>query len=191
MTPLWTHGQRIRGACFDQDDGAPGGEYAGPREETGESAPAGAQAKTFTQEELDVILNKKFAKWQKETEAKVASARQEGEALARLSTREREEREREEQEARLAKREADISRRELRAQALEALAEKGMPRELAEVLDYADQERVKASLTAVEKAFRAALDKTVSERLKGNAPKAGENGRGSDALSEIFGLTGM
>lgn len=172
--------------AMEEDDGAQGG--AALQDAPEDKAQAAGEKKTFTQEELDAILGKEYAKWQKEAEGKAAAARQEGEALARLSLKEREEREREAREAELQKREADISRRELRAQALEALAEKGMPTELADVLDYADEERVKASLGAVEKAFRAALDRSVSQRLKGSPPKAGEAAAGDAAISAIFGV---
>ena len=65
-----------------------------------------------------------------------------------------------------------LTRRELKAEAVETLTEKGLPAKLAEVLDYTDADKCSASIEAVEAAFRAAVQQGVNERLKGSAPKA-------------------
>jgi hypothetical protein len=151
-----------------------GGKGAGAAEgKEGDKAKGKEGDKTFTQGELDAILDKKFAKWQKDTDAKVAAAKTEAEKLANMSADDRAKHEREQADARLQQREAEITRRQLRAQALEILGEKSLPRELAEVLDYSGQEKCSASIGAVEKAFRAAMEKAVNEKLKGNPPPAG------------------
>lgn len=51
----------------------------------------------------------------------------------------------------LARREADLARRELHAKALDALSSRQLPAELADLLDYADEARCTASLTRVQK----------------------------------------
>jgi hypothetical protein len=42
---------------------------------------------------------------------------------------------------------------------------------LADVLPYTDAETTNTALEAVEKVFRAAVEKGINERLKGNPPK--------------------
>ena len=56
------------------------------------------------------------------------------------------------------------------------LSDKGLPVELAEVLPYTDADTTNAALAAVEKVFRQAVEKGVTERLKGNAPKVSQGG---------------
>ena len=67
-------------------------------------------------------------------------------------------------------REAAITRRELTAQAKVQLADKGIPTELAEILNLTDAESCKKSIETVEKAFQTAVEKAVEEKIKGNAP---------------------
>ncbi|MEA5016127.1 MAG: DUF4355 domain-containing protein [Candidatus Limiplasma sp.] len=76
-----------------------------------------------------------------------------------------------EKEAALAEREVELTRRELRAAALEQMSTKGMPPELIDAISLADEESMAKSLEQAEKAFRAAVDKAVKDKLKGGAPK--------------------
>jgi hypothetical protein len=69
----------------------------------------------------------------------------------------------------LAKREAEVARKELRATALELLAEKQLPAGLADILDYADADACKASIEAVDKAFRDMVKAEVDKRLAASA----------------------
>ncbi len=85
-----------------------------------------------------------------------------------------------EREAGILKREGDITKRELKAKALETLGTKGLPKELADTLDYTDETAMNSTLTSVEKVFRDSLSKAVDEKLKGNPPPAG--GDTPDAL---------
>ena len=71
-----------------------------------------------------------------------------------------------EKEEALADREAELTRRELRAAALEQMSQKGMPPELIDAISVTDEEAMAASLEKAEKAFRAVKDK-----LKGGTPK--------------------
>ena len=70
----------------------------------------------------------------------------------------------------LDKREKDITTRELKAQAYETLAEKNLPKELIDTLNFSDAEACNASIEAVEKAFQNAVKKAVDDRLKGSKP---------------------
>lgn len=115
------------------------------------------------------------AKWQAESEAKIQEAKTEAEKLAKMNAEQKAKYEQDKLLADLQKREKDVTTRELKAQANITLAEKGMPLELADILNYADADACNASIEAVQKAFQAAIEKGVNDALRGSgAPKGGQ-----------------
>ena len=50
------------------------------------------------------------------------------------------------------------------------LADRGLPADLASILDYTDAESCSKSIDAVEKAVKAGIEAGVKSRLKGDAP---------------------
>lgn len=136
-----------------------------------ETEQATPPAKTFTQDELNAIIEKRLERERKDAQARIDKAVTEAQKLAKMSADERAEHERKELQAKLAAREAEITKRELKAEAKSQLTDKGLPIELADMLPYEDAESTNAALDAVERVFRAAVEKAVTERLKGNAPK--------------------
>lgn len=84
----------------------------------------------------------------------------------------------------LDKKEKDITTRELKAQAYETLAEKNLPKELIDALNFSDAETCNASIEAVEKAFQNAIKKAVDDRLRSKPPvKPAEQTNG-----DVFGF---
>ena len=82
------------------------------------------------------------------------------------------------------KRSKDITTRELKAQAYETLAEKNLPKELIDALNFSDAETCNASIEAVEKAFQNAVKKAVDDRLRSKPPvKPAEQTNG-----DVFGF---
>ena len=150
---------------------------------TGETA--GAESRSFTQEDIDRIVAQRLARVQREAEQRVNRARSEGRAeaerLARMTEterREHDERAVREREAELSSREAEIARREMRAEAREKLAAKGLPRELAELINYSDAQSCGDAIDALESAFRSAVQRGVDERIdtsRGALPRGGGN----------------
>mgnify|MGYP000852365978 FL=1 len=141
-----------------------------------ETEQATPTAKTFTQEELNAIIDKRLERERKDAQARIDKAVTEAQKLAKMSADERAEHERQELQKKLSEREAEITKRELRAEAKSQLSDRGLPVELAEVLPYTDADTTNAALVAVEKVFRQAVEKGVTERLKGNAPKVSQGG---------------
>lgn len=139
-----------------------------------ETTQATPTAKTFTQEELNAIIDKRLERERRDAQARIDKAVTEAQKLAKMSADERAEHERQELQKKLSEREAEITKRELRAEAKSQLSDKGLPVELAEVLPYTDADTTNAALAAVERVFRAAVEKGVTERLKGNAPKVSQ-----------------
>ena len=128
-------------------------------------------AKTFTQDELNAIIDKRLERERKDAQARIDKAVTEAQKLAKMSADERAEHEKQAHEKALADREAEITKRELRAEAKSHLSDKGLPIELAEILPYTDADTTNAAIVATEKVFRLAVEKGVNERLKGQAPK--------------------
>ena len=150
-----------------------------------DTAQATPTVKTFTQDELNAILDKRLKRERDEAEKRTQAAITEAQKLAKMSADERAEHEKQAHEKALADREAEITKRELRAEAKSQLSDKGLPIELAEILPYTDADTTNAAIVATEKVFRAAVEKTVTERLKGNAPKAGQTAQVSSLEDEI------
>lgn len=122
--------------------------------------------------------------WEKDLEAKVNGRVAEAAKLAKMSADEKAKYKNEQREADLAKRESAIVKRELMAEAKEQLADEGLPKELADTLDYTDAESCKKSLESVKKIFAAALEKAVNGKLKGNAPHSAAKMPDYDSMSD-------
>lgn len=118
------------------------------------------------QKEIDTAIAKAQEKWRALTDDKLSEA----EKLAKMTKEEKAQYLAQKQESALAAREADITRRELMAEAKNTLAEKKLPAGLAEVLNYTDADSCSKSLAAVEKAFQEAVQAAVDEKLKGGTP---------------------
>lgn len=175
---------------MDADTGAnSGGNSGAETTETEEQKETTQTEKTFTQKDLDKIIQDRLSKEQSKWEKKVQEEKTEAEKLAKMKADEKAKYQEEKRLAEIEKREKDITTRELKAQAYETLAEKGLPKDLVEILNYADAESCNKSIDAVEKAFQGAVEKAVNEKLKGNPPKQGTGTSSSDAsLRAAFGL---
>ena len=120
--------------------------------------------KTFTQEELDKILNKKFAQWQKKTE----EAKLEAERRAKLTEAEKLAEERKEFEA--LKKQFEYEKR------VNSTSQSFTGTELscrfADFLISDSDEATTQRVDLFKNAFNEAVEKLVNERLKGNTPKS-------------------
>ena len=121
------------------------------------------QEKTFTQEELDKILNKKFAQWQKKTE----EAKIEAERKAKLTEAEKLAEERKEFES--MKRQFEYEQRVNSTS--KVLASNNLPIEFADFLIAETDEATTQRVDLFKNAFNEALEKALTERLRGNTPK--------------------
>lgn len=128
--------------------------------------------KTFTQADVDKIISERLRKEQVRFEKKLENEKIEAEKLAKMKEDERIQYETQKKLAELEERERAIQARELKAEAYNILAEKGLPKELAEILNYNDAESCNSSIDAVEKAFQEAVEKAVNDKLRGNTPKS-------------------
>lgn len=171
--------------------GGEGGQGEGQGQGDGGKGGEGEGNKTFSQADIDRILGERLgkekAKWERDLQVKLDEAKTEAEKLAKMNAEQKAEHERQKRDKALTDREAEITRRELRATALETLAEKGLPKTLADILVYTDADATNKSLESVEKAFREAVEAGVNERLKGDTPKGGgAKGGGQSSAGTAF-----
>ena len=121
------------------------------------------EVKTFTQDELDKILNKKFAQWQKKTE----EAKAEAERKAKLTEAEKLAEERKEFEA--MKKQFEYEQRVNSTS--KVLASNNLPIEFADFLIAENDEATTQRVDLFKNAFNDALEKAINERLRGKTPK--------------------
>lgn len=138
--------------------------------------------KTFTQEELDKILNKKFAQWQKKTE----EAKLEAERRAKLTEAEKLAEERKEFEA--LKKQFEYEKRVNSTS--KVLASNNLPVEFADFLISDSDEATTQRVDLFKNAFNEAVEKLVNERLKGSTPKSSTS-KGNSITKEQFSKMGL
>lgn len=109
---------------------------------------------------------------EKEQAVKAAAAK--AEELAKMTGEERLEQMNRQREEALNKREEALKKRELRALAAGIFAEKGLPAALLDAVDDRGESECRASIEALERAYRAAVQEGVEQRLKGETPVRGE-----------------
>lgn len=156
------------------------------KEGDGEGASDESEPKTFDdlladsnyQAEFDRRIQKALETQKSKLEVLFDEKATEAEKLAKMNKDEKAEYMRQKQEKELSSREANITKRELMAEAKNTLAEKMLPAGLAEVLNYSDADSCSKSIAAVEKAFQEAVEAGVEERLKGG--KAAKKATGQD-----------
>lgn len=136
--------------------------------------PAGDDGKKYSDEDVNKILNKKFAEWEKKQAKKISEA----EKLANMTA--------EEQlkalQSELDSMKKDKTRSELASAARGILAESDIqvPDNLIANLIGEDAETTKENVAAFSKVFKAAVQEGVKEALKGKTPPSG----GSSTLTK-------
>ena len=128
--------------------------------------------KTFTQEEVDKIVNKRLARERKDIEAKIEAERAEAERLAKLSEAEKQQELFKKQVAEFEATKRAFEQEKLLNETSKQLAAKNLPVEFAEMLKAKDAESTFENIKVFEEKFNQAVEKLVNERLKGTAPKA-------------------
>lgn len=133
--------------------------------------------RTFTQADVDRMIADRLSRERRQHQQDIENARTEGrteaERLAQMTAEQRAQAEQQraqqaaqQREQALNQREADITRRELRAQAIDTLVSRDLPPALESVLDYTSADACNASIDNVERVFREAVQKAVDARLK-------------------------
>lgn len=128
------------------------------------------QVKTFTQEEVDKMITKRLAREKRDLEAKIESERQEAEKLAKMNAEEKAKHEFEKQKREFEDMKKAFEGEKLLNETTNQLASKNLPTEFASMLKGEDAETTFENIKVFEEKFNSALEKAVTERLKGKTP---------------------
>ena len=136
---------------------------------------------------IETAVSNAKEKWEQLADQRVDEAKK----LENMTKAEKDAYQAKKREADLDAREAAITKKELEAQAKITLADKHIPQELSAILNYESADACKESISAVEKAFKDAVEVSVSERLKGGDPmKKAPQGSGT-MLDEVNAALGI
>ena len=179
-------------------DGADGG--AGTEGAAGNSSGAGSDGKNgsgpegkegdgkeakYTDDDLDRILNRKFAEWQKKKDKEVDEARR----LASMSEEEKTKQKQADMERQLNELLSEKNRSEMMATARSILSERNIHADdaLISMIVSEDAESTKKSIDTFANLFQKAVNKAVKDALKGEPPKTGTGtGKGGYTKEDIL-----
>lgn len=162
--------------------------------------PKDPETKTYTQEEVDKLLQSEAdrrvtealktarAKWEKEFREKLEKEKKEVERLSKLSAEEREKELLKQKEQELAEKERAIRMKELHLDTIEILAQEGLPVGFAEFLIKDDAETTNENIKKFKKEWQEALSKAVDERIKGKSPRLPETKLESEQTVDFMKL---
>ena len=128
-------------------------------------------APKYTDDDVDKLINKKFAEWQKAQEKKTNEA----ERLGRMTAEEKANERIKAMEDKLREYETNAARTEMTKQARAILQDKGInvSDALLSNLVADDADATKASVEAFVSLFQSAVEKAVKDAVKGETPKTG------------------
>lgn len=151
-----------------------------------------ATEKTFTQSQLDEIIQKEKAKAKRSAEKEYQAKMDEAEKLRQMNETQKAEYEQEKQRAYIAELEAKINRSGLEREASKMLSEGGIAVD-DKILGFVVKDTAESTQEAVE-GFVALVnelaDKKVSEKLKGKTPKKMEDTSAGEITKEQFNKMG-
>ena len=161
----------------DGAEGAGGQEGQDNGGQEGEGGQEGQDVKKYSDKDLDAILNKRFARWQKQQQAAISEA----EKLAHMSEAEKSAKAMKDLQAEIAELKRDKALADVAKTARGILAEEGVTvsEEILSALVTDDAEATDKRVKAYVKAFKAEVQAEVKRQLKGTQPKTGTPGGAS------------
>lgn len=171
------------------EEGSESQEPANPTTETKEAEGKENEPKPekkYSDDDVDKILNKKFAEWEKKKQKEVDEAKK----LADMNAKEKAEYERDKLQKELdALREKD-SLSEMTKTARKMLSDEGVSvsDDVLSMIVSTDAEKTKAAVDAFSKAFNEAVEAAVKEKLKGTPPKKGTSGSAPMTKEQILAI---
>lgn len=144
--------------------------------------------KTFTQEEVNALIEKRLAKQEKSFNKRIQEKLDEAEKLRQMNAEQKAEYEAKKQADYIAELEAKINRSGLEKEASKMLSENGLVAD-DKILGFVVKDTAEATQEAVDR-FSALVndlaDKKVSEMLKGKTPKKVEQTTSASITQEQF-----
>lgn len=167
---------------MDENTNATAGGDTGAASATGEGNQQGQQEeKTYTEKDFQSEVDKRVTaalktahtKWQAEYEQKLKDEKDEAARLAKMSADERAKAEFDKRVKEFEDREAKHNAERLTFECTKQLAGENLPVEMADMLTGKDAESTKANIETFKVVFGKAVEASVTERMKGKAPKTG------------------
>jgi transketolase len=144
---------------------------------------------TFTQEKVDKIvsdrLEREQEKWQSKIKEEVAKARKEAEELAKLSNEEREQEITKQHRKELEEKERALATRENRLEAIDMFSEAKVPIHLVDYVVDTDKKVTVEKAERFLESYQESVQNTVTEKLKGTAPKDVNKSSDSSKSKEV------
>lgn len=173
---------------FAEGEGAEpgeGGEPDGPSTNPDEGKPSEPDKPKYTDEDVDKIINRKFAEWERKQQNK-QNQQSEAEKLANMNKDEKEKYENEQlrkQVQELLDKEALSS---MSREARKMLSDSGVNvgDDIVSMLVDKDAEKTKSAVESFVSAFKKAVDAAVKESLKNEPPKAGTAPKSKEITKE-------
>lgn len=143
--------------------------------DTNDTSTTGTETKTYTQEEVDKMLQSEvdrritsaLKKQAKSNEAKIKEAQK----LAQMNESEKYQYELEQREKAIAEKEKALALAENKNIASQILADKGLSLSLVDFVIAEDAETMNSNIRLLEKAFKDSVKREVEKRLGSSAPK--------------------
>ncbi|WP_145441155.1 capsid assembly scaffolding protein Gp46 family protein [Staphylococcus saprophyticus] len=158
----------------------------------------GEDKKGYSQSEVDSAVSKAVEKYksklekqhQQELEEAKEQARKDAESYAKLTEKEKRDKELEKRENQLKERERELNLRHLKSDVEADLRENNLPTTFAESLILIeDNEKIKESIQSIKKEFDLAVKEQVKEATRQNTPSSGSNNHQTNSKSKsIFEL---
>ena len=178
----------------DNDEGEPGQSNDKKPENNGVQ-----EQETYTRSEVDsqiskaveTALSKRERKHQQELDKAREEAKKEAESYAKLTEKEKKDKEFEKREQALAEKENKFRLRELKADVENDLKDKGLPTSFAESLIHLeDNEQINEVVNAIKEDFDRAVQEQVKEATRQSTPSGqrsdvSSNKKTSDSFAEI------
>lgn len=140
----------------------------------------------YSEDDLDEILGKRFARWKKEEQQKVDEAKK----LAEMNAQQKAEYERDQIRKELESYKKKDAIAEMTKTARKMLSEKNIniPDELLAMMVTTEAEETKTAVDGFSKLFTEAVENAVKERLKGEPPRKGSGGTPAMTKEQIMAI---
>lgn len=140
-----------------------------------EGANENKQAKTYTKEEVDKLIqseaDRRVSEALKKAEKKKSEAVKEAQKLAAMNEAEKYEYQLKQREEAIIKKEKELALAENKNEASKILSEKGISLSLVDFVVAEDADTMKANIDLLDRAFKASVKAEVEKRLGSETPK--------------------
>lgn len=140
-----------------------------------DTSTTGTETKTYTQEEVNMLLqresDRRVSEALKKAEKKNAEKVKEAQKLAQMNENEKFQYELEQREKAIAEKEKALALAENKNIASKILADKGLSLDLVDFVIAEDAETMNSNIRLLDKAFKDSVKREVEKRLGSSAPK--------------------